>query len=170
MTAHARQLIARRRADAEMLRRYGHKATANALDGYSKDLDKALRADARDAFVGPEYDIKEASARSGYSIAQLSRMVQMGEIENQNPGGIARVRAHELPCRPGRLPYVMGWLDPHDEVTAEQDRGEARAAILDDADGVPTAELGAESGTKEDSDSPFTKREYEAFRRGRRSA
>jgi hypothetical protein len=88
------ELLARWRAEAELLRRYGHAATAAACELHAREVAAVLSA------VGAEQlTLSEAAAESGFSEEHLGRLVREGKLPNVGRRGAPRIRRADLPLK-----------------------------------------------------------------------
>lgn len=77
-----RELPDRWRSDAEVLRRCGHRCTADLCDRHAQELDRAVQAHETELIT-----IGEAAAESGYSEDHLRRLVRDEVLPDQRPPG-----------------------------------------------------------------------------------
>lgn len=85
-------LVARWESEAETLRRWGQKATAEAVLRCADELRHA-EAQAK----GEALTVAEAAAASGYSTSRLYSMLNEGKLTNVGTKNRPRVRAGDLP-------------------------------------------------------------------------
>jgi hypothetical protein len=107
--APVRELVARWRERAEDLRLWAAaEGAAKALESAADELDSALRDEDNQTL-----SLAEASRRSGYTADHLGRMVRGGRIANAGRKNAPRVRARDLPQKPGTLSQtgVTGHID-----------------------------------------------------------
>ncbi len=87
-----RELPARWRSDAEVLRRCGHERTADLCDLHAQELERAVRAHEMEALT-----IGDAAAESGYSKSHLYTLLSEGLLANAGTKGAPRVMRRDLP-------------------------------------------------------------------------
>jgi len=93
-----RHAIAAIAAKASELRdAFGDDARARALEWAMAEVEAALTADTDHLLT-----LAEASARSGYSVHHLGRLIRRGRIPNSGRRGAPRIRVGDLPMRPRR--------------------------------------------------------------------
>jgi hypothetical protein len=90
-------LVARWRADAEVLRRRGAEIQAVVLEGCAADLEAFERQQALEALT-----LEQAAAESGFSYSALQRAVASGTVANVGTKGSPRVRRGDLPRKARR--------------------------------------------------------------------
>ena len=92
-------LLARWRAECDVLRRRGATTQAEALESAAADLEAAL------TMAGAEtVTLAEAARLSGYTPDTLGRMVRAGSLRNVGRPHAPRLRVADLP----RKPHVSG--------------------------------------------------------------
>ncbi len=80
----------------ELRESFGDDARARALEWAALRVEQAIRE--RD---DERLTLTEAAARSGYSADHVARLVRDGRLPNVGRHGAPRVRAGDLPSRPG---------------------------------------------------------------------
>ena len=90
------ELAAGWREDAAVLRRRGADGAATLLEGCAEELDAVQREN-----QAAPVTLAEAALLSGYSIAHLRRLISDGTLRNVSEDGRVRVRAGDLPRKPG---------------------------------------------------------------------
>ena len=90
-------LAARWRAEADILRRRGAVAQAEALESCAIELEEYERERALEALT-----LEQAETESGYSYSALEKMIRRGELLNIGKRGSPRVRRGDLPKKPTR--------------------------------------------------------------------
>ncbi len=86
-------LVARWRAEADVLRRRGAEPLAVSLESCAKDLEQWSQAHALELLT-----LEQAVTESGYSYSALQHMVADGKIRNAGkPGHRPRIRRADLP-------------------------------------------------------------------------
>ena len=55
--------------------------------------------------------LQEASTASGFSVSQLSRLVEQGQLDNAGRKGAPRLRRGDLPRKPAKRPHHTGEPD-----------------------------------------------------------
>ena len=100
--------MAKWQAEAETMRRRGVQVNGAALcDEILRDLEGVLRAEEDQLLT-----LTDAAAFSGYSLDHLGRMIREGKIKNAGRKGSPRIRAGDLPRRPGAVRARTGGYDP----------------------------------------------------------
>ena len=90
-------LVARWRADAEVLRRRGAEIQAAVLLGCADDLEAFERQQALEGLT-----LEQAAEESGYSYSALQRAVASGVVANAGTKGSPRIRRGDLPRKSRR--------------------------------------------------------------------
>ena len=102
------ELISKWETECETMRRRGV-----LLQGAL--LCEELLRDVRTVFAGDSdalLTLREASARSGYSVDHIGRLLREGALHNAGRKGSPRIRAGELPRKPPRGVGSRGAYDP----------------------------------------------------------
>lgn len=89
-------LAARWRADAEVLRRRGAAALAEALESCAAELEAWERERALEGLT-----LEQAASESGYSYSRLQQLIACGTIPNGGEPYRPRIRRCDLPKKPG---------------------------------------------------------------------
>ena len=90
-------LAARWRADAEVLRRRGASAQAEALESCASELERWERERALEMLT-----LQQAAQESRYSYSWLQRQIADGSIPNAGDKGRPRIRRRDLPRKATR--------------------------------------------------------------------
>jgi hypothetical protein len=93
----SRSLPTRWRHEAEILRRRGALAQADALESCAAELEEFERERSLEALT-----LEQAAGESGYSYSALEKMVRRGELVNVGERGSPRLRRGDLPRKPTR--------------------------------------------------------------------
>ena len=86
------RLLIEWRGDAELLRRYGHEATAAACELHARQVAAAMIAAASELLT-----LAEAAEETGFSVDHLGRLLREGKILNAGRKGAPRIRRTDLP-------------------------------------------------------------------------
>lgn len=110
MTAQ-RELVARWRAEVDLLRRRGVKELAAGLESYTDELEQVLvEADLE------ELTLDQASEESGYSKAHLGRLIAADRLPNAGKRNAPRIKRGDLPKKPEDTmvdgPDLVGQIHP----------------------------------------------------------
>jgi hypothetical protein len=108
------EFFAKWKTEADTMRRRGVMVEGATLcEEILHDLESVLRAE-EDRLLS----LTEAAALSGYNPDHLGRMIREGKIQNAGRKGSPRIRARDLPRRPGSRPRPQGSYDPEADARA----------------------------------------------------
>lgn len=96
------QLAETWRSEADTLRRRGCDSQARLLESLAGDLEAALAAGDAEPVT-----LAEASRLSGYSQAQLRRLIGEEKLHNVGQGRRVAIARGELPRKPGHKPVTL---------------------------------------------------------------
>lgn len=88
------ELLAHWRAEAALLRRYGHDATATACELHAREVAAVLTT-----VDSGELTLGEAAAESGFTADHLGRLLRQGKLTNAGSPGAPRIRRSDLPLK-----------------------------------------------------------------------
>jgi hypothetical protein len=105
-----RDLVARWRSEAALLRRRGCGAPADLAEALAAELEDTLAT--RDS---EPLTLRNAAAESGYSIGHLRRLIASRVLENQGKPRDPRIRRGDLPRKPcsSRVGPDLAWAVLH---------------------------------------------------------
>lgn len=113
------ELLTKWERESDTMRRRGIMVPGATLcDEILRDIEAAFEAEAESLLT-----LEEGSAQSGYSVDHLGKLLREGKLPNAGRKGSPRIRARDLPRKPGKLERQgPGLYDPATDARALSDR------------------------------------------------